>query len=845
MRKRGVLTVHSYATERQPRKKMVFGIFLSLMVLLGFAVSAPTPAHAATDMQIDNVYFDSDAFADGTRQSLHVDWSLPDGASAPATLVLDLPESLRGYTDTFDMIGPDGHTKAGECSVSQTQVRCEVSPQFIQDNPYSVSGQFWFDVQSNLKNKEDRKETFRFGEFTQDILVEANQNWCSDNCTYTDLTFSKYGTYYNTDDTIIWSVRLPAGEQGIEAGQEIVVNDVLDENVFELVVDDTYPRVREGKQVSFNEWERETPDYSTKDASEVVWTNNHLTATFTSVAGNGKDTDLGEGVRGIDGSFYIVQWKVRVLDQGKAGTYQNSANYTIAGDPGGSKTGTAKRYSGGANVVGENFGKFQVTKELTGDTVLNPTFTVNYDVYDDTVDPTVPQTSGSFELKSGQSFLSQEYFKGTRIVFTEVQPTEPSNVTWETPVFLDAAGEPLTELSFSTDNDNLGQITEIRLVNEANLITRPLTARKVVENPDGVETGVDSFRIGYAREAAVDKGIQNLVGGQIVLPADGTEVSVDLPAGVGYSFFEWFTSAPQGTTWADPVYTINGVDYTEDELYTLELDGKIDLVVTNTITKNVGGFSISKTVSGEGASLVPEGTEFEVTYSYSAVNQFEAGTDTVTVVAGGPAVEVADIAEGAVVKLEEVTAVNPEGGTYGTPQFSLDEFTVVNGEIVEIALDNPVTWNSGNFSVVKEIEGSGASLVGDDVAFEVDYRYTLPEELDATPNTGTGTLTVLNNGVAVPSEELPYGTEVTLSEATPPAVTGGTWGEASFDHPTFMIGDESTFEVTLTNTITSTSGELSNTGGANNAVIFIPAAILLLGGVAAVAYGVRKRRINQ
>lgn len=802
------MSAPAIAIERPSRLKLAFGLFLSLMVVLGLAVTAPAPAHAATDMSIDNVYFENDSFPDGSRQALHVNWSLPDNASAPATLVLDLPDEIRGYADSFTMVGPNGEA-AGTCTVTAAQVVCEVDEAFIQANPYSVSGEFWFDVSTQLKNKEDTTHTFDFGEFSQTVEVEANPNWCTDNCEYTGQTHSKWGTYNNADDTIIWTVRLPAPQDGIEPGKQITVTDQLDTSKYEIVVADGYPRVREGGSYSYNEWGRQTVNVITKPASEVTWNGDHTTVSFESAPGWAGDPDLAEGEVGTTGSFYTVQWKVKALDGGKAGKYTNTASYTIEGEDEASTSGSATRYSGGATVVGQNFGKFQVTKELTGDTVLNPTFTVNYVAYDDTVDPNTPIDEGSFQIKSGQSYISDEYFKGTRIVLTEVQPTDPQNVVWETPVFVDADGNPITELTFSADNGNLGQITEIRLVNEANLIESPITARKVVENPDGVTTGVDSFRIGYSRENAIDKGIQNLTGGQFVLPADGTEVTLDLPADVGYSFFEWFTPAPAGTTWADPVYTVNGVEYTENELVHLPLDGSIDLTVTNTITQNVGGFAVTKSVSGEGESLVPEGTEFTVNYSYTAVNGFDAGSGSVTVRAGETSPTIEGIPEGAVVTLDEVTPVNPVGGTWGEPQFDVAEFTVVKDQVVQISLDNPITWNNGNFSIVKSVTGDGAGLVGNDVAFEIDYSYVLPEDLGITPGTGTGTLTVLNDGTAVTSSDLPYGTEVTLSEATPPAIAGGTWTAAEFDHSTFTIGDQTTFAVALTNTIERDLGSFS------------------------------------
>ncbi len=799
------------------RVRGLISAVLSAVVVGVSLLGAAPAAQAATTATLDNVYFETNTFPDGSRQSLHVDWSIPAAATAPVTLSLDLPEELRGYADSFPMVGPNGE-QAGNCVVSATGVECTVDDQFVRDNPYGVSGQFWFDVQSQLKNKEAEEHTFNFGGFSETVVVDPNRAWCTDNCAFTGESLAKWGSYDNATDTIIWTVRVPAGEQGIEAGKVVTVTDVLNTDQFEIVPGEGFPRVREGGSLSYNEWDREVVNYATKPADQVTWSSDSLTATFTSVAGAGQDAELGEGSRGTDGSFYLVQWRVKVLDEGKAKTYTNSANYTIDGEESGSTNGSATRYSGGANVVGQNFGRFEVTKDLQGDTVLNPTFTINYQAFDG--DTLIDQ--GIFDIRSGQSYISNEYFKGTRIVLSEIQPTGPDNVTWSEPVFLDADGQPVTELTFSAENGNLGQVTQIQLVNRAELRTGEIVASKVVDNPDGVPLDINSYRINFARENAVDRGIQNITGGGFTLPADGTPVTVDLPGGVGYSFFEPFIPAPAGTTWADPVYTVNGVEVAENELVNLPVDGTIELVVTNRITQNVGGFSITKSVSGEGASLVPEGAEFTVSYTYTAVNGFPAGEGTVTVRAGETSPVVDDIPAGSEVTLTEVRPTTVEGGTWGEPEFDVATFTVTKDGIAEVNLDNPISWNSGDFSVLKRVDGTGADLVSDDVAFTVEYTYVTPEELGIEPATGTGTLTVLNNGEAVTSDPLPYNTKVTLSEVTPADVEGGEWTASTFDHDSFTIGDETTFAITLTNTFEkdpasesgsgSGSGQLPQTG---------------------------------
>lgn len=825
------------------RFRALASVVLSTL-LAGAALIAPSAAHAAAEVRLDNVYLSSDTFADGSRQSLYVDWSVPSGATNPVTLSLDLPEGMRGFADSFPMVGPDG-SEAGTCTVTATAVECAVDPAFVSRNPYGVSGSFWFDVQTQLRNQETEQHTFDFGGFSQTVTVDPNPAWCKTNCEYTGQRHGKWGSYNNADDTIVWTVQLPAGEQGIDPGLAITATDALNADDFELIVDGTYPRVLEGMSLAYNSFGREGVSYSVKPAGEVTWSPDNLTASFTSVPGAGQGADLGEGRRGTDGSFYQVQWKVRVKDEGKARTYTNAASYTIEGQSGGSTNGGATRYSGGATVVGANFGRFQVTKVKTGTAILNPAFTINYQAYDG--DELIDE--GSFEIRAGQSYISDEYFKGTRIVLSEIQPTAPMNVDWAAPVFLGPDGEALTELTFSAENGNLGRISEIQLVNRGDLQTNHFTARKVIDNPDNVPLpqGAESYRLLWAHDANPAAGVPAFRGGSWYLPTDGTPAnSEELPAGIPYYFAEAAPPAVPGATWADPVIEINGQEIEpNNQPVVLPADSSIELVVTNRITQNLGGFSITKAISGNGVPLVPEGSEFQVSYAYTSVNGFPAGSGTVTVRAGDTSPVVDDIPAGATVTLTEVRPVAVAGATWGEPRFDIAEFTVETDQIVEVSLDNPITWNDGRFSVRKAIDGTGASLVPSDAAFTVDYTYEIPADLDITPSTGSGTLVVRNDGRAVTSGTLPYGTKVTLTEADPAPVQGGTWTGAAFDSRTFTIGDESTHEVVLTNTFTANPSPagLPRTGMQPWVLLLAPVALGLVV-IGAVIIRAHRRRVG-
>ena len=327
-------------------------------------------------------------------------------------------------------------------------------------------------------------------------------------------------------------------------------------------------------------------------------------------------------------------------------------------------------------------------------------------------------------------------------------------------------------------------------------------AQKKIENPDGIvlDAGLE-YTLAYSYPADEEKGFP-AGSGTLTLPANGDAVESDeLPVGAELTLEEINLPEVPGATWDTPVLSQDTVTIGEDDVVTVD--------VTNALTQDLGNFQVTKSTSGDGQELIPEGTEFTVTYSYEGINGFEGGSGELTVKAGETSDLSKDIPAGATVTLEELAPVDPEGGTWGTPEFSETTFTIQKDQVISIDLDNPISWNDGDFSVVKVVEGDAAHFVGDDVAFTVDYDYVLPEGLAADPSTGSGTLTVLNNGEAVTADPLPYGTEVTLSEVEPGPITGATWTGSEFSDSTFTIGDGTTVDVVLTNTNELNAGHFS------------------------------------
>ncbi|GAA1790288.1 DUF5979 domain-containing protein [Agromyces lapidis] len=767
-------------------------------ILLGvaanvLAVGVAANAAEGSPISIDDVAFVNSEFDDGSSQELTVRWSVPGEAVNPVSVTMDLPEGLTGHEDRFAMLDPDGEP-AGECLVTSSKITCTVDPDYVEGHELEMSGEFTFRAQVWLENLETEEHVFDFGDVEAPATVHPNPSRCFEDCAFGGWNGWKSGSYHNLDDTITWWVILPTGPDGIPAGRHISVVDDLDESAFEIIGD---PQVHEARSLAYDSLGRQQPVFRDKPAGEVTVSADRTRVDFTSVAGLGSAAP--EGEQGISGSAYEVVWKVRVLDEGKAKTYKNTASYEIDGVDPGTLTGTATRYSGSGTVVGRNFGKFELTKELAGDTTLTPEFTVNYTA---SLDGEVTEQR-TISLRAGESFMSDELFKGTTITLDEVVPVEPANVTWADPVFVlpDGTESERLELTFSSANGNLGKVTEIRLQNRATLDTGSLGARKAVVNDDGMRIPEDTtFTLGYRWAANLAKGIP-AGSGSVQLPLGGERVEIGgLPVGAVVTFDEPGPATIPGASWQTPVI--------EPAQVTIGADtDDVEVSVMNTLVRDRGAFEIVKRLDGDGAGLVDDPT-FTVKWSYPADVErgiYEGAEGTVEVTAGGDAALVEGLPAGAVVTLEEVLE-EVEGGTWQEPVFSEKTFTVVKDNRITVDLDNELTLDSGYFSAVKVLDGTGAALVPETDTFTIRYAYDAGVGFQA----GEGELAVSADGSVATSGPLPYGAVLRLSEAEPAPVVGGTWtGLGGFSPETVTIGDGTTVAVTVTNTISRDVGAFS------------------------------------
>lgn len=449
------------------------------------------------------------------------------------------------------------------------------------------------------------------------------------------------------------------------------------------------------------------------------------------------------------------------------------------------------------NTIARDTGGFTLTKVIAGNGAGHigdaEEFTVKYSYpADDTLG--FPAGAGTVKVSAGAPAVSPQIPFGAQVTLEEGDASRPG---------LDHSYK-FSKDTFTIDGQSSVDVT---LTNTYTLQAGSIELRKLVEG-DGANllTAGTAFAVDYSYPAGIGFEAAN---GSVEVPADGTVATIkDIPYGAVVTLTERAPAAVPGATWGAASFAGVG---TTGETIEVTVDGTTahKVTLTNTLTRDLGAFSVSKTVTGSGTGLLEDGIAFDFEYSYPAGPGFEAQSGTVTVPADGTAVAVKDVPAGAEVTLvERQPAV--AGGTWSQPVYSdSNTFSVETGATVEVKVLNEITLNTGTFQLQKKVAGTGASLVPKETEFTVDYSY--PANTKLGYEAGTGSVTVLADGTAVTSEEIPYGAEVTLTERAPAAVPGATWATPKFslgagkpdETVSFTVGGADPVEVELTNTITT------------------------------------------
>ena len=218
---------------------------------------------------------------------------------------------------------------------------------------------------------------------------------------------------------------------------------------------------------------------------------------------------------------------------------------------------------------------------------------------------------------------------------------------------------------------------------------------------------------------------------------------------------------------------------------------------TNTYTRDVGRFSVTKAVAGDAGGDAPSTYTFDYTCKADGKDPM-----TGTIVVGkGETKNSGEIPVGYSCSVKERVDKDQAGTAY-VEGYTLDvtttpDVTIAKGAVPNIGVTNTYTRDLGRFSVKKVVEG--ATFTGADNKFTVQYDCT-HNSVTLTNEQKTGSLTLEGNGAAVTSPSLPFGTSCKITEADGSAQRAGYAVATAYTAGEVTVGTATPSpEVTVTN----------------------------------------------
>lgn len=284
---------------------------------------------------------------------------------------------------------------------------------------------------------------------------------------------------------------------------------------------------------------------------------------------------------------------------------------------------------------------------------------------------------------------------------------------------------------------------------------------------------------------------------------DGTAVDGPaLPTGTSCTLSEDAASAHRDGFSVTTAYSSPTVTIVKDQV--------AEATVTNTYTRLTGGFSVSKTVQGDGAALAGD-KDFTFTYTCTDAVTGKATVSEELTLKAGETKHVADVPTGSCTVTEKDAAIERASwnGALSVNGKAVDgakatfDITGQDAAAVAVSATNTYTLDRGTFSVAKTVAGDGAEE-HQGRSFIVEYSCTSVEGDRA------GEIQVPGDGSAVGSGiQLPIGAECSVAERGSSAQVAG-YDVAIPQAQTVTISKkDETAALSLTNTYTRHTGTFS------------------------------------
>ncbi len=340
------------------------------------------------------------------------------------------------------------------------------------------------------------------------------------------------------------------------------------------------------------------------------------------------------------------------------------------------------------NTISRDTGDLRISKVFDPLTSgFSGDFTISYDCDDGIAN------DGTVELAAGESETITGIPTGTTCTVSEsTLPTAPTGWTFGTPTISPETGS----ITISEKSPAYAEVVV------TNTISRDLGDLRISKVFDPLTSGfTGDFTISYD----CDDGETH--DGTVELGAGESQTITGIPTGTTCTITEpTLPTAPEGWTFGTSTFSPETGEVTVSELS----PAYAEVVVTNTISRNMGELKISKVFDP-----LTSGFTGDFTISYDC----DDGTahDGTVELAAGESQTITGIPTGTTCTVSESTLPTaPTGWTFGTPSYSpVDGTVIISGTIAEVTVTNTISQEQVNWIYYFPILFNNGSTVVDDV----------------------------------------------------------------------------------------------------------------------------------
>ncbi|MCD2262733.1 peptidase [Dietzia aurantiaca] len=267
----------------------------------------------------------------------------------------------------------------------------------------------------------------------------------------------------------------------------------------------------------------------------------------------------------------------------------------------------------------------------------------------------------------------------------------------------------------------------------------------------------------------------------VEVKADGTPVSGFNARGAGWQIRLTEINLPHGNgVFFEPgiFHPADGVELNEDRTEALiTIQPRTNVAVELVNNAQLGGARVSKEVIGNAAGELTGDEKFVIQANVDTGVEGSGTELREFTLRDGQFYDLGDLPIGTTVTFNEVRPADTDRITWSDPVFEPAELVISADQSANVVtVTNEVSITQGSFTISKDLRGPEADNAAVPESFEVLATWT-----DANGATQQKPLLLPSNGNPIPfGEDLPGGTQVTLTESVPADGNGLAWGTPSY-----------------------------------------------------------------